>query len=76
MKRENNPLCLTRNEFEEYKRDHKFCNKPYEFYRVYPILNHKHQQELNAFLRGNPSPVDILKEAARLLEEETEELNL
>lgn len=68
MSKENNPLYMIRKEFEEYQKDNKYCNKPYEYYRVYPILNHKHQQDLVTFLRTNQNPVEIIKEATRLLE--------
>lgn len=65
-----NPLQLSRKEFEEYKTKNKYVNKPYEFYRVYPLLNHKHQGELTIFVRTNQNPIDIMKEATKLLEEE------
>lgn len=70
MKKEDNVLSMTRKEFEEYKKNSKFCDKPYEYYRLYPILNHQHQQDLTIFIRKNNNPVDIIKECARLLEEE------
>ncbi len=72
MNKENNPLYMTRKEFEEYRQKSKYCNKPYEYYRIYPILNHQHQQDLIIFLRTNDNPIDIMREATRLLEEELE----
>lgn len=73
MNKENNPLYMTRKEFEEYQKKNKYCNKPYEYYRVYPILNHKHQQDLIDFLRTNQNPIEIMKEVTKLLEKEIEE---
>lgn len=70
MEKENSLMSMTRKEFEEYKKTSKFCNKPYEFYRVYPILNRKSQKELNIYVRTHDNPVDIIKECARLLEKE------
>jgi hypothetical protein len=70
MEKEISLMNMTRKEFEEYKKNSKFCNKPYEFYRVYPILNSKSQKELNIFVRTHNNPVDIIKECARLLEKE------
>lgn len=70
MKKENNPLFMTRKEFEEYQQNSKYCNKPYEYYRIYPLLNQKHQQELNIFLRSNNNPIELIKKASKLLEEE------
>lgn len=69
MNKEESPFCMSRIEFEENRKKH--WDKPYEFYRVFPILNHEHQKELLIFLRDNQDPVAIVKEAARLLEVET-----
>lgn len=70
MKRESNLIGMTRKEFEEYRKNSAFCNKPYEYYRVLPILNKKHQEDLIIFIRNNKNPVDIIKECAKLLEQE------
>lgn len=70
MKKENNPLYMTRKEFDEYKENNKYCDYPYEYYRLYPLLNHKQQQELIVFMRTNKKPIELLKYCTKLLEEE------
>lgn len=72
LDKEDNNLCMSRKEFEDKKEKHKYWNKPYEYYRVFPILNRGSQQKLIVFIRTNNNPVDIIKECARLLEEENE----
>lgn len=74
MKKYNNPLYMTRREFDEYTKNSKYCDKPYEYYRVYPLLNHKHQQELTIFLRTSKNPVKIMEKATNLLKEEINEV--
>lgn len=70
MKKDSNIIGMTRKEFENYKKNAKYIEYPYEYYRVFPILNHQHQKDLIVFMRTNNNPVDIIKECARLLEEE------
>lgn len=76
MKKENNPVFMTRDEFEEYKKTNKFCNFPYEYYRVYPLLSKNSREKLVVFLRDNPSTVEIIEKTAQLLKEEQDSTTL
>lgn len=63
-------IGMTRKEFEEYKKSNKYIDKPFEYYRVLPLLN-KNKEKLIVFARENKNGISILKKAIELLEEET-----
>lgn len=67
--KQENPFCMSRFEFEDNNEDNRW-KRPYEYYRIYPILNKESQKKLLVYMRKNNHPVDIIKECARLLEEE------